>query len=213
MTAQIGDIYKYENKEYNIVALSMPTKFKPEKYGLKTDPSSTACWRGYWCEYNIIKDGLFLETLFLHNNDEDYPTLNGVDVLPQEFIECECYDMKDEKWKKTIRPAYYGHRVYKNINLPMKYSGKILLGDGFIREYYFHMGYQQGWAYKRLIELVLKKGKLVECNDLSELAKEQRKKIRELEINYNQSKNDNIWQYVRNSFSLKYKDKAWWIKE
>lgn len=30
MTAQIGDIYKYKNKEYSIVAMSSPINFKPE---------------------------------------------------------------------------------------------------------------------------------------------------------------------------------------
>ena len=56
MTAQIGDIYKYKKKEFTVVALSSVMLFDPKNYGMEPHASSTACWRGYWCEYAIEDD-------------------------------------------------------------------------------------------------------------------------------------------------------------
>ena len=155
MTAQIGDIYKYRKNEFTIVALSNALHFNPKEYGLEPHVRSTACWRGYWCEYNITDDGLFLQNLYLFNSEGNYPPLNGIEVSPQEFKEYDCYNFKKKKSEKVTRPLYMGHRVYKNVNMLIPYTGKILLGDGFLQEYYIHMGFQRGWAYQKLIELVL----------------------------------------------------------
>lgn len=212
MTAQIGDIYKYQNKEYSIVALSAKNPFHPKMYGMEPHPSSTACYRGYWCEYAIQDDELVLKNLFLFNKDGNYPSLNGIEPLPQEFFEYEGYSGKKKGKQKFVRPKYYGHRLYREINLPISYTGKILLGDGFISEYYIHMGYQRGWAYRRLIELVFEEGLLMETNDLSHLAKAQREAMKQRNVNPRYPDEGNIPQFVEDSFSLGYPEKAWWIE-
>lgn len=56
----------------------------------------------------------------------------------------------------------------------MKYTGKILIGKGFINKYYIHMGYQRAWAYEVLEKLIFYKGKLIETVDHSEMAKKLR---------------------------------------
>lgn len=191
MTAQIGDIYKYQKKEFTIVALSSAMLFDPKNYGMEPHARSTACWRGYWCEYAIEDDELLLKDLYLFNSDDKYPPLNGVEV-----------SMK----------SHFGHRVYKDVNMPIPYTGKILLGDGFMQEYYIHMGFQRGWAYKKLIELVFEEGILLECNDLSHIAKAQREAMAKGNINPRRPGGDNIPKFVEDSFSLDYADKAWWME-
>ena len=108
--------------------------------------------------------------------------------------------------------AHFGHRVYKDVNMPIPYTGKILLGDGFMQEYYIHMGFQRGWAYKKLIELVFEEGILLECNDLSHIAKAQREAMAQGNINPRRPGGDNIPKFVEDSFSLDYADKAWWME-
>lgn len=211
MTAQIGDIYKYQKKEYTIVALSSAMLFDPKNFGLEPHASSTACWRGYWCEYAIDNDELLLKDLYLFNSEDNYPPFNGVEVSPQEFKEYDCYVGKGEKPKKVTRPVHFGHRLYKDVNLQIPYTGRILLGDGFMREYYIHMGFQRGWAYKKLIELVFEEGVLLECNDLSHIAKAQREAIKAKGENPRYPDDGNIPKFVDESFSLDYADKAWWI--
>lgn len=101
MTAQIGDIYKRHNDEYSIVALSAPLSFAPKNYGLEPQPSSTACYRGYWCEYDITDDGLFLENLYLFNGDGNYPEFPGKSIAPIEYQECDVYRGKRKPVKRS----------------------------------------------------------------------------------------------------------------
>lgn len=212
MTAQIGDIYKYEKKEFTIVALSSAMPFDPKNFGMESHPSSTACYRGYWCEYAIENDELFLKDLYLFNVEDKYPPLNGVEVSPQEFVEYECYTGSEKKCEKITSPAHFGHRVYKDVNLPIPYTGKILLGDGFMQEYYIHMGFQRGWAYEKLIELVFEEGILLECNDLSHIAKAQREAMKKADRGPRHPYGRNIPKSVEDSFSLDHADKAWWME-
>ena len=207
MTAQIGDIYKYKKKEYTVVALYYVKLNDTKNYGMEPHASSTACWRGYWCEYAIEDDELLLKDLYLYNSDDKYPPLNGVEVSLPEFKEYKC-----QGGKKIIMKAHFGHRVYKDVNIPIPYTGKILLGDGFMREYYIHMGFQRGWAYKKLIELVFEEGILLECNDLSHIAKAQREAMAQGNINPQRPDGDILSKFVDDSFSLDYADKAWWME-
>lgn len=206
MTAQIGDIYKFKGKEFKIVALSSAILFDPKNFGLEPHASSTACWRGYWCEYAIDNDELLLKNLYLFNEDDRYPPFNGVEVSPPEFKEYEC-----NGGKKVTTEAHFGHRVYRDVNMPIPYTGKLLLGDGFLQEYYIHMGFQRGWAYKQLIELIFEGGLLLGCNDLSHIAQAQRDAIKQSNIDPRRPGGDNIRKFVADSFSLDYADKAWWI--
>lgn len=112
MTAQIPDTYTYDGKEYNIVAMSSHIGFNPKDYGLEPQASSTACWRGYWCEYAIKNGRLVLERLFLFNADDNYPDFNGISVLPQEYEECECWTPGENDVHVESVPKYLGHRVY-----------------------------------------------------------------------------------------------------
>lgn len=212
MTAQIGDIYKYKRKEFSIVALSNAIQFDPKEYGLEPHARSTACWRGYWCEYNIVDDELLLQNLYIFNADGKYPPLNGIEISPQEYQECTAYSFKNKKGEKVMRPKHMGHRVYKNVNMPIPYTGKILLGDGFMHEYYIHMGFQRGWAYRELVEFVFEDGVLLECNDLSHIAKAQRDAIKKHGEDSRYPDDGDIPKFVNKSFSLDYEDKAWWTE-
>lgn len=194
-------------RSLSLVALSSVMLFDPKNYGMEPHASSTACWRGYWCEYAIEDDELLLKDLYLYNSDDKYPPLNGVEVSLPEFKEYKC-----QGGKKIIMKAHFGHRVYKDVNIPIPYTGKILLGDGFMREYYIHMGFQRGWAYKKLIELVFEEGILLECNDLSHIAKAQREAMVQGNINPQRPDVDILSKFVDDSFSLDYADKAWWME-
>ena len=103
-----------------------------------------------------------------------------------------------------------GHHLYKGLNIKLDYTGKILVGDGFIHEYYIHMGYQRAWAYKKLVELVFVDGNLIEKNDHSKVAADIRKKIRN-DKDFDQKLHMDIPKFVEDSFSLDYKTKAWWL--
>lgn len=204
MTAQIGDSYSYKGGDYSIVATSIPLRFDPRFYGFKPKSVTTGCWNGYWCNYKISEEGIFLDKLFIHCQDDEYPELNG-----------KTFDVKENG-----EPfEYIGHRVYSDLNMKVEYHGKILVGDEFIHDYYVHMGYQSAHAYKVLKEFIFENGNLIDVIDHSEMAAELREmenakknKKPSLREKLFGPKEDDISDYVGKSFSLDYKDKCWWMK-
>jgi hypothetical protein len=195
MTAQIGDTFTYENENYSIVACSEPIIFHPLEYGILPKGTSTCCYDGYWCEFNIAKStGLGLHNLHINSGDGKYPKINGVNVNK---------DSED----------HMGLHTYENINRLVAYTGKIVLGKEFIDKYYIHMGYQWPWAYKKLIEFDFKAGKLEKVVDHSKVAAYLRQKIDDNPEKYKESLYGNDAQFVEECFSTDLDIKAWWINE
>ena len=212
MTAQIEDIYKHENKNYTVVARSAGEIFEPEKYGLEPHGRATACYRGYWCDFETVDEELFLNNLYIYNKEDNYPALNGMPVSPAEFWESKKKSKRSKNPEMVKIPAYFGHRMYRNVHLQIPYTGKILLGSEFIQSYYIHMGFQRAWAYETLLELVFDEGLLMECNDLSHMAKEYREYMSEMKLNHRNPEKKDSKCFVEESFSMDYSDKVWWHK-
>ncbi len=167
MTAQIADRYAYEGKEYSIVAFSEQPPFLPQLYGLEPQRESTACWSGYWCTY-AVKDGcLVLRKLHMHNSSGNFPPLNGREATFRRF--------------ENDPPVWYEENTsadYENVELFLPYTGRILLGNDFLPEFYRHMGYQGYWAYRELLELTFEEGKLVHTKDRSPDAAARREALK-----------------------------------
>lgn len=195
MTAQFGNRFIYKGDNYSIVAISNPIQFNPLDYGIKPVACCTACWNGYWCDYRISTKGIMLQNLYINSEDDYYPEINNVS--------------SEKEGKKSFQ--YMGHHLYRNINIFMEYTGKILIGKDFIKKYYIHMGYQRAWAYEVLEELLFDNGKLVNTVDHSEMAKKLREELESREEKIKKT-SDNIQLFVEKSFSLEIKDKAWWIE-
>jgi len=158
MTAQIPDTYTFDNKQYDFIAKNKPMGFNPRDYGLKPNASSTACWRGYWCDYVVRRRRLILKNLLIYNADGYYPPFNGTEPSSIEFA---------DKFDSSVND---GHVLYR-VNLEMDYTGAIVIGHGFINKYYLHGGFQRAWAFEEVKELVFEKGNLVEVKDHSNKVK------------------------------------------
>ena len=102
MTAQIGDSYKWNEREYQIVAETAPLNFNPQEYRMDPFGFCSACWRGYWCEFDINDKGLFLQNLYINNRSGNYPTLNGISVSPITYHEGTRLGMNGKKVKKGL---------------------------------------------------------------------------------------------------------------
>ena len=196
MTGQIGDKYRYSGEDYTIVAISPPIEFDPVQYGITPAAANTACWAGYWCEYDISDSGIVLSNLYVNARDANYPPINGVSAQAEP---------SEESF------AYMGHHLYEGIDIPMDYTGRIVAGAGFLREYYIHMGYQRAWAYETLIEFVFENGRLIETVDHSFDAAKIREGILDNPDGLNGRKQEDIEKFVADSFSLDYRVKLWWL--
>ena len=217
MTAQIENRFKFNGDDYSIVAISTPIDFKPQDYGITPLPIFNACWDGYWCEYEITKTEIILKNLYINSHNDEYPEINGISP-------------ENDSQNKQNHFQYMGHHLYKNLNIKMNFTGKILIGKGFLKQYYIHMGYQRAWAYEVLEELVFENGMLIRTVDHSEKAKELREELDQKILEREEAKhngtstkktsrkkpaeketNESIKKFVTESFSLKMEDKAWWL--
>lgn len=199
MTAQIRDSFRLKGTKYSIIALSKPIKFNPTDYGITPESRSTACWKGYWCDYDISEDGIMLTNLYINSKDAYYPNIHGIKVS------------QNEGDTKKAFLKYMGHHLYENLNIPMNYSGKIVIGDKFIRDYYIHMGYQKAWAYKVVLELIFMDGKLITTYNHNELVANMRQTIDKDPDIISKKLYEDIKSFVEKSFSLEFKDKVWWF--
>ncbi len=179
MTGQIADKYYYNGEEYLFVAYQPKLDFTPQVFDLTPSSILTSCWRGFWCTYDISDSGFYLNELYIHTDDDEYPNILNVKVSDVEYIECMATKTVDGK--KVTFPYKYekfrGHRQYKGLMYPINYSGSLVLGKGFLNHYYIHGGFQRFYTYKTLIELEIKNGKAINCIDRSVMAALVRDKI------------------------------------
>ena len=157
MTAQIKDKLILEDGKYHIIASSSQIPFDPKDYGLFPMSCCTACYRGYWCEYVVKEENLYLDKLYIHT-DGIYPKLNGIPVSAQEYESVSVQRGKEpERFPKNLR-----HRVYEHIGLPVLYTGFITVEKDIHRD---------GDRSKHLLELCFEDGKITNktaCGDIPE---------------------------------------------
>jgi hypothetical protein len=156
MTGQISDGFRYQEHEFAISGISdHKTWFKPSRMRLKPDSPTTACWRGYVAHFALANAQLVLDQLHICLVGKDYaprtgPIINGV----------------KPKGPSADRDWFNNH--YLDLGYPLKYTGRLLLGTGFIQALYVHMGDQLPWKYENVHELVFKDGLLIEAYDRSD---------------------------------------------
>lgn len=168
MTAQISHTLFYRGEQYAIVAGRGSIRFRPDDYGLHPTMLSTACWDGYWCDYEVADGALILKNLYVYVGDGAYPPINGVEVHEVELEEVEVWGPGGRRTEQV--PRNMGARSYYDVGLPVEVTGKITIGRGFDDRFYRHMGYQVPYAFERVYELSFDHGGLVGETDMSEWA-------------------------------------------
>lgn len=123
----------------------------PQDYGMEPIPISTACWRGFYSTYVIKDELIFLETMTTSIKDGNYQPIN------------------------KISPRLVNHKYeYRNVNLRVPFTGKLRIAKDFIWDHYVHMGFQKASAFKVVLDLSFKDGKLQNINDISAEAEKRR---------------------------------------
>lgn len=192
MTAQISDFVEYNNNKYAIVAIQNDWPFSPENYGITPIATSSANYRGYFCDYAIKEGALILEELFVGQDENNIPTFNGVTAIKNRFY--------------RINHIF----EYKDVGLPVNYSGGIIIGNDFIEEFYVHMGFHRAHCYKYVKEIIFENGNVIKVIDHSEKMEKVREKIRKINDTSGDVQNSekNIMQFIEDSFSRSY-NKKW----
>ncbi len=154
MTAQINDRVFFREVAYELVGFDGQGLFDPADLGLCVRPLHTACWRGFYCTYEVVDDQFRLRDAHLGLSAAEYP-----DGFPSLF---------------GVAPSppgqYESAAIYLDVGHVVPYTGRLLLGHGFISSLYVHMGFHPAWKYRQVCLLELEGGRLVNWEDRSQQA-------------------------------------------
>lgn len=194
VTAQINDNFEYHGFEYSIIGISNGEIFDIALFGFQPTPVCSGCWRGYVAKYAIENCALILNNLsvtILADNEQRIigPDINGVTPTgPNAEFD-------------------FLNNHYRGLNYKLDYSGELILGSEFIPELYDHMGFQQPWKYKSVVELSFENGLLISEVDVSvKIAKERTKIIKSGGYPICPTTGDEIKAWVEDAFDRSYGD-------
>lgn len=173
MTAQIPDTFFFRGDPYSLIGIDGGNLVSPEQFGMEPQMIHTACYRGFFAKYELTEGALYLRELTLREKNENYLPIEG------------------------IEPSKGEHQAtYHNLSVVVPFTGKIRLAKDFIEELYIHMGYQKPSAFKTVLDITLKDGRVVEIKDRS---KEMEQKRGAFKKRY---ESGNIGQAIEEAFRL-----------
>ena len=159
--------------------------FEPQAHGLSPAPNCSACWRGYCCGYEVAKAVFRLRqlTLWLNVEQAQRPSLFGISARYNNQLKCFLYD---------------------DLQQSVPFTGVLLLGAEFIGKLYVHMGFHPAWKYRRVYELIVESGRVVEEADRSNQMTHVRERMVHEPLKPMSSKREDIMKWVDRCFSLDY---------
>jgi|WetSurMetagenome_2_1015567.scaffolds.fasta_scaffold187463_2 hypothetical protein len=164
MTAQATDTFYFKGKAHELIGLEGTGLFSPEAAGMVPEMLHTACYRGFICTYKIKWRRILLHELIIREASGNYRPVNG--VLPAK----DCSDdpggpIAPGNGRRHSAEAFTA--TYKDLKMPVPFTGKLRLARGFISDFYVHMGYQKPTAFRTVYDLTFDAGKMIELNDRS----------------------------------------------
>ena len=179
MTTQAPDIVIYDNLEYVLAGLKGKGLLTPVELGINPFMMSTACYRGYICQYEFIDDKLYLTGMRVRTADNQYPVVGDVSA--------------------TLLFDVIGQ--YQNLKIFCRFSGGLIL----VRDVLLcvHGVIPTPSSYCTVIEIILEDGKIEQVIDHSEKMDYIRRRIDNLP---DSSDKWNIIKEIEWSFVSGYKE-------
>ncbi len=173
MTAQIPDTFLVKGDEYSLIGMSGAHLVSPEQFGMEPEMIHTACYRGFFAMYELTEEALYLRELTLREKNKNYLPIEGI-----------------EPAKGDYQATYHG------LSVVVPFTGRIRLAKDFIDELYIHMGYQKPTAFKTVLDITLKDGRINEIKDRSQEMEQKRGSFKK------RYESGNISQAIEEAFSL-----------
>jgi hypothetical protein len=173
MTGQISDTFLFKGNQYSLIGMSGAHLASPEQFGMEPEMMHTACYRGFYTTYELTEEALYLRELTLREKNQNYLPIEGI-----------------EPAKGNYQATYHG------LSVVVPFTGRIRLAKEFIEELYIHMGYQKPTAFKTVLDITLKDGRVVEIKDRSQEMEEKRGSFKK------RYESGNIAQAIEEAFSL-----------
>ncbi len=173
MTAQISDRFIFKGDEYSLIGMKGGDLASPEQFGMEPEMIHTACYRGFYASYELTEEALYLRELTLREKNGNYLPIEGIEPAKEEY-----------------------QATYHGLSVVVHFTGKIRLAKDFIEELYIHMGYQKPTAFKTVLDITLKEGRVVEIKDRSQEMEEKRGSFKK------HYESGNMIQTIDEAFSL-----------
>lgn len=191
MTAQIHDALWFSGTHYAILARESAWSFDPNDHCQCRPSLNTACWRGYVATLSVRDEQLKLDSV----QDPFHPS------KPPSVIERIRRFARLRRRSQQVEP--------RDLDLTLDYDGGLIIGAGFLPEYYVHLGFQRPHCFSTVKELRFVGGLLVDHSDHSaamQLWRDGLKPSKELPPEFVFDDAD-FQERVRQAFSLTYPDK------
>lgn len=189
MTGQIPDEVRYRKRWFAIAAVDGEGLFEPAQHGLEPGFLGTGCWRGFQARYRIHRRRLSLYDVCMGRRDGDRQRLFG--VAPVRAV--KSHEFEGEWW-------------YRGLAAPVPFTGRMLLGVGFVHIGYLNMGFQPAWLFKQVYEVAFEAGRLIRARDRSMAAAGLRHRLGTSGLQPAPGEESGDW--IKRTFSLSF-DYSW----
>lgn len=146
MSGQMSDVISIDGVEYAIVEPVSDQLFDVRSYGVAPVMMHTANTRGVAARYRIDDGQLLLADLQVGSVDAP-PAIEGVEATTDEY---------GQTW------------TYLQLDLPITWTGDLLVGQGPILELFVHGGFLPVWHYEKVLAFDLEAGVVESSEDRSE---------------------------------------------
>jgi len=212
MSSQVQDKYLVFDTDFRRIATDNKISISPSDYGLIPKSLDTAHLKGFWCDFELTDERIFLENLYIHTENDIYPTINGINISPPEYETIYRIDIVNGKMSDKQYPVnvdkLHGYKVYEHLHLPVNYTANLLLGKNFHynccfddKRYFFE--------YKEVIDFQIEDGKIIKRTDISPLAKSFSEQVKNLKKEYDCF--DDFIPIMNKILSKEQINEIWWI--
>lgn len=189
MTAQMSDLVELDGTTFVVAGVVGGPLFDPPSLGIEPSMISTACWRGYVCSYSVADEELTLVELMLGPHSR--------------VAESEISSTTTLQGRRARRNKSMGTYVFDGLSFRIPFTGGLLVGHGFIRDLYVHMGFHPAWKYEDVRELLFTDGHVDAVQDRSAEMAEARRMI-ESGAAKDPDGDRNLASWIERTFTLDY---------
>ena len=212
MSSQVKDKYLINNTDFRRIATDKEISISPSDYGLIPKSLDTAHLKGFWCDFELTDEGIYLENLYIHTENELYPAINGINISPPEYETVYRFDiingrMSDKQYPVQV-DKLLGYKVYEHLHIPVDYSGNMLLGKNFYYNIYFD-DVHYFFKYKKVLDFQITRGKIIKRNDISSLSKAFNEQVKLLKREYDCFEDFSL--IINKILPKEQIDNIWWI--
>lgn len=145
MSGQMSDVVVIDSEEYAIVEPGPDALFDVRAHGVKPVMMHTANTRGVFARYRIEDGALILSDLQV-GAVEAPPVINDVEPTTDEY---------GQTW------------TYLKLDLPIQWTGDLIIGAAPILDLYVHAGFLPAWHYERIQAFDIENGLVQSSEDRS----------------------------------------------